>query len=226
MAKRGRGYGSEDHFRRYRSERSSELDRYLVRALSGPDASLEWIYPTGKAGEREPTGVGFIADKRIQEMWRSFWPQRGRAHCWDGVARIIRDGSSEWLLIEAKSNVPEFVTPACGAKKEGGLGVITRSLNRLKTSLGVHRFYPWLGTYYQYANRLLMLDFLKERAGVSARLMNVYFTGDVFPDGTECPADEASWRALIEARRLTLGLPKRHRLSERCHEAFVPALRS
>lgn len=73
--------------------------------------------------------------------------------------------------------------------------------------LSVHRFFPWLGTYYQHANRLAVLHFLVNQAEVPARLLNVYFVGDRFRDGTECPATEDHWRSLIEARRLTLGYP-------------------
>jgi hypothetical protein len=35
--------------------------------------------------------------------------------------------------------------------------------------------------YYQYANRLAVLHFLNAIANVPARLLHIYFTGDVFP---------------------------------------------
>jgi hypothetical protein len=69
-----------------------------------------------------------------------------------------------------------------------------------------------------------MLWFLRKH-GISARLVFVYFTGDAFPDGTPCPATEEEWERLIEARRLTLGLPRRHALSEYEHHVVIPALR-
>jgi len=57
---------------------------------------------------------------------------------------------------------------------------------------------------------------------VPARLLHVHFVGDCFPDGRDCPATVERWRELVEARRITLGLPESHRLTERTHEAFVP----
>lgn len=85
------------------------------------------------------------------------------------------------------------------------------------------RWFRWTATYYQYANRLATLWFLREQ-GVGARLVSVYFVGDRFPDRTPCPASRAEWLALIEARRLMLGLPTQHALSAFEHHVFLPAL--
>lgn len=223
MGRRGDGYGSDYHFLRQRVEQAAALDRSLLSALDAPDGRLEWVYPTGTEGEREPEGLAFLSDRQdVQALWREYWPQRGRAQTWDGVAKLHTSAGSEWVLIEAKANSVEFVTPPCGAVKEGGRGQIKTALGQVKTALGVHRHYPWLGTYYQYANRLAVLHFLTE-ASVPARLLHLYFIGDCFPDGRECPSTIERWRELIEARRITMGLPQSHCLSDRTHEAFVRA---
>jgi hypothetical protein len=137
------------------------------------------------------------------------------------MAKLHTGPEAAWVLIEAKANAVEFVTPPCAASKDGGRGQIEKVLGRVKSALGVQRHYPWLGTYYQYANRLAVLYFLNQQAKVPARLLNVYFIGDCFPDGRECPESVERWRELIEARRITLGLPKPHALSDRTHEAFL-----
>jgi hypothetical protein len=223
MGRIGERYGSEYHFLHYRAERPSVLDALLLKPLGGPDARLEWVYPTGAEGEREPQGLEFLSDREdVQALWRDFWPQRGRGPTWDGVAVVHANSSPEWVLIEAKANTVEFVTPSCGAVERGGREQIETALNRVKAALGVHRHYSWLGSYYQYANRLAVLHFLNEQARVPARLLHVYFTGDCFPDGRECPGSAEDWKQLIEARRITLGLPHKHLLSDRTHEAFVP----
>ena len=222
MGKRGKGYGSEDQFLRYRAERPTEFDRLLLGASGAQDGHLRWHYPIGAEREREPQGVDFIDNPEVQRLWGEFWPQRGRAQCWDGVATLESNGTSEWVLIEAKANAVELVTSPCGASKDGGLDQIVKALGRVKRELGVHRDYPWTGTYYQYANRLAALFFLNTIARLPARLLNVYFMGDRFPDGRACPADESEWRPLIEARRITLGLPRRHSLSDRVYDVFVP----
>lgn len=223
MGKRGEGYGSEDHFLRYRAERPEELNAAILTALGGGnDCRLAWIYPRGIPDEPEPEGLDFLSnDEEVQARWKAYWPQRGRAQTWDGIATLDHGAGHEWLLIEAKANTVEFVTPPCGASKEGGRAQIEKTLNRLKAHLGVHRHFPWLGTYYQYANRLAVLHFLNDLSAIPTRLFHVYFLGDRFPDGRECPSTEAEWQRLIEARRLTLGLPKNHALTPRSHEIFL-----
>ncbi len=47
------------------------------------------------------------------------------------------------------------------------------------------------------------------------------FIGDTFPDSTPCPSQVSDWDELIEARRLTLGLPQSHRLSPHTHGVFL-----
>lgn len=114
------------------------------------------------------------------------------------------------------------MTPPCGASEEGGLKQIEKALSKVKTALGVHRHYPWTGTYYQYANRLAVLLFLNSIAQVPARLLHVYFVGDKFPDGRDCPQTQKAWEVLLMAREVTLGLPEHHALADRCHTCFVP----
>jgi hypothetical protein len=82
--------------------------------------------------------------------------------------------------------------------------------------------FQWLGTYYQYANRLACLYCLNVLRKVPARLVLVYFMGDKFPDARQCPSSEAEWRELIRACHLTLGLSEKHALRNRVHELFIP----
>jgi hypothetical protein len=194
-----RDTGRRTIFLRYRAERSGQLDRALLAALeAGTQGRVAWVYPTGAPNEREPEGLEFLTDREdVLTRWKEYWPQRGRAQTWDGIAKLHRGESYEWVLIEAKANTVEFVTPPCGASKDGGRDRIEKTLNRLKTHLGVHRHFPWLGTYYQYVNRLAVLHFLNDLSGVPARLVHVYFVGDCFPDARECPSNEAEWQRLL-----------------------------
>jgi hypothetical protein len=181
---------------------------------------IEWLAsPRNAQGkEREFQGIDFLpSDLRtgLTDAWRRFWPQKGRKPSWDAIAR----SGATWLLVEAKANQPEFTSP--GSRSEGEpRKQIERSLNRTKRDLGVHRYVSWIDSYYQYANRLAILDFLR-RNEIDARLVFIYFTGARFPDGTPCPASDTEWKRLIEARRLTLGLPKKHRLSKYEYDVFV-----
>jgi hypothetical protein len=114
--------------------------------------------------------------------------------------------------------------PSSAAARAGRSGRASARSKRRSTAssetLGVHRFYAWTGSYYQYANRLATLWFLRKHR-LEARLVFVYFYGDSFPDGTPCPASPQEWEALMEARRLTLGLARNHNLSAFEHHVFL-----
>ena len=162
MGKRGEGYGSEDHFLRYRAERSEDLNAALLDALqAGKNGRVEWIYPTSAPDECEPEGLEFLTDREdVLARWREYWPQRGRAQTWDGIAKLHTGESYEWVLIEAKANTSSSWEASPGASNEdGGRDQIEKTLNRLKTHLGVHRHFPWLRTCYHYVNRLAVLHF-------------------------------------------------------------------
>jgi len=123
-----------------RRQRPEAFDSILLKALNAPGEGLEWIYPTGRTGEREPQGIAFLRDRPdVLALWKKLWPQRGRQQTWDGVAQLHTTAESEWVLMEAKANAVEFVTPPCQASKEGGRKTIEAALNRVKASLGVHR---------------------------------------------------------------------------------------
>lgn len=225
MGKRGQGYGSEDNLLRYREHRPDFFDNALRRSLKAPDGLVEWVYPLrdlGKEEYPEPEGLEFVQDEKVLALWREFWPQKGKQPTWDGVAKLTHQSRTEWILIEAKANRPELCSSPCGAK--GGRRQISKAMGKVKEFLNVHRRFSWLGTYYQYANRLACLYFLTQVAGVPARLVFLYFYGDSFGDGTPCPGSEAEWRAPIDACHLTLGLAERHLLSNSVAEVFLPAL--
>jgi hypothetical protein len=220
---RGDGYGSEDHLRRYLDIRRGRLNNVVSSVVGVGAEEISWLpFLETKSGDREYRGIEFLdrsAHEHAYESWRDFWPTTGRRPSWDAVGRV----GNEWLLVEAKANAPEFCSPSSAASPESRKKIVA-SLNKTKRALGVHRFFAWDGTYYQYTNRLTVLHFLREH-GVRAHLIGLYFTGDRFPDNTPCPRTSADWNALLEARRLTLGLPKRHRLSRFDHHVFLPALK-
>jgi hypothetical protein len=223
LGRKGNGYGSEWHFDHYRRVLPAALDQQIRRNIGRTDARIEWVYPDAGAFEKEPRGLEFLksdpSQRETLEAWRAFWPQTGSPPNWDGVARDATSG--EWLLFETKANHPEFCSHVCGAVGKGRT-LIESTMSKVKRHLSVHRDFQWLGTYYQYANRLACLYFLNVLRTVPARLVLVYFIGDKFPDARQCPSSEAEWRELIRACHLTLGLSEKHALRNRVHELFIP----
>ena len=231
MANLGTTYGSEKQFLEYRRQAPDRLDTAIVSALGlDPDrAVLEWRYPgsTGRRG-KEFSGLDFLAGdespaaRKASEAWKTAWPRSGTPPKWDGVARLTTRGQEpRWLLLEVKANHPEFTGTPCRAS-ERTRGTIVRTLGRAKSRWLVHRDVEWTGSYYQHANRLAMLAFL-EKHGIPASLVEIFFCGERFPDGRMCPASAEEWQPLLEARRLTLGLPAAGMESAVTH-VFLPAL--
>jgi hypothetical protein len=224
MGKRGHGYGSEDNLLRYRAEHPAVLNEAILSCLNTPNAELTWLYPrdgTCIDGAKELEGLEFLDDKIVMDLWRDFWPQTGKQPTWDGAAKLVVGSQTEWILLEAKANWPELCSPPSGAKSTGREKIET-AMGTTKNFVKVHRRFHWLGTYYQYANRLACLYFLTQVAKIPAKLVFVYFYGDTFEDATPCPKTEAEWRPLITACHLTLGLSERHPLSSLIGEVFLP----
>jgi hypothetical protein len=153
-----------------------------------------------------------------------FWP-RGGPH-WDAIATL--KGPYEGagiLLVEAKSHVAE-VKSTCTATSASSRTKITKSLQATKRYLGVEEDRNWLDGYYQAANRLAFLYFLRARLGVPTWLVSVYFVGDEFEVGgvrQDCPKDEAGWHQAITEMHERLGLPPTDPLSHFRFDLFLPA---
>jgi len=142
----------------------------------------------------------------------TFWPSRGPQ--WDALGRI---GSGGALLVEAKANIPEVVSPgtgADGARRQ----LLEKSLAEVKAFLGVDPDIRWSGKLYQIANRLAHLYLLRELNKQDAYLAFIYFTGDAEVDG---PQSVAEWQAALTVAKGTLGIPKRHRLSKYVADVFI-----
>jgi hypothetical protein len=185
---------------------------------------LRWLAP--KAPEcREVRDdlwklAGLAGDNPQQEGW---WPARGPV--WDAVAAVPgTSGRRGILLVEAKSHLAELKSSGTAAEGER-LALIERSLVEVKEALGVPTDTPWTMRYYQTANRLAYLWFMRERAGVDAWMASVYFVGDHFePTGNRVfPGGAGSWGEAIEACHRALGLPPEHALSAYTLDVFVPA---
>lgn len=131
----------------------------------------------------------------LEAELQRFWPRRGPQ--WDGLATV----PGGVLLVEAKAHLAELKS-SCGAG-EGSEAKIRATLDRTKRWAGAPLEADWMNGFYQYANRLAHLRFLRER-GVDAHLVFLYFVGDA--DMPRSPSTESEWREALQPTYAHLGL--------------------
>jgi hypothetical protein len=140
-----------------------------------------------------------------------FWPTTGPQ--WDALAKTT---GGHVILVEAKANIPEIVSPGTGAKKKSKC-LIDHSLCETKKYLNITNDIDWSGKFYQYTNRLAHLYFLREKCKVQAYLINIYFIGDKTVLG---PKTKQEWDGALKVLKTYLGI-SRHKLSKYTVDFFI-----
>ena len=199
-----------------------ELDKRVLDETGGQ--YIEWLdYPFDRSRtwrDGEWKGLDFLdLDNPARMAWQKAWPQRGNPPNWDAIGRVTVDGIKEWLLVEAKANTEELHS-SCQASEAGGRPLILQALTATQARLGVAAERDWLERYYQFANRVFVLDLLLG-SKVPARLLNIYFTGDLGDERRSCPADIRGWDQALASLKAHIGLPRTHALEGRMHEIFL-----
>jgi hypothetical protein len=227
MARLNSEYGSELHLLRMLGRHREYFDE-KVRHATGA-GRIEWCdFPSGLMRQdseghllwdREWHHLNFLSDDDpARAAWDDAWPTHRPGPNWDAIGTLPYGSANEWLLVEAKANLEELFS-SCAVKDADSVGLISRTLNRTKTTLGAPEVSDWMQPYYQYCNRLAALQVLNG-AGSSARLLYIYFCGD-HNKGRTCPASEAEWTDALAARAQHVGLPDEHCLSDRIHNLFI-----
>jgi hypothetical protein len=195
------------------------LEEPLAGSLGGPGHSpFEWLCPLITGEYREYGDLKALkamgVPTPVQHSLADFWPRRGPV--WDGLARTAK---GDLVLLEAKANVPELASGRSQAGPES-LSKITESLREVREYLAPRSTADWTQIFYQYANRLAFLYFLRRMNRLPAHLVFVYFINARDVKG---PTSRAEWEAALTLMYAALGLPKRHRLSPFIHNLFVDA---
>lgn len=195
------------------------VEEPLVGSLgSGSHSPLEWLGPLHSSGYREYKDLDVLkalgAPVSVQHSLVEFWPRRGPA--WDGLAR---SSSGELLLLEAKAHIPELAFGRSQVAPES-VGKITERLREVREFLAPKSTAEWAHTFYQYANRLAFLYFLRHVNQLPAHLVFVYF---VNAQDVRGPASRMEWESALSLMYAALGLPRRHPLSPYIHNIFIDA---
>jgi hypothetical protein len=128
---------------------------------------------------------------------REFWPRSGPR--WDGLAKTE---SGKVIIVEAKAYIEEGVDYRSRAEGESQ-GKISIALAKAKEAFSASRDAPWDAPFYQYANRLAHLYFLRHLNGLDAYLLFVYFA-----DAPDVPdrCTEEQWQGANRLIEKCLGL--------------------
>ena len=206
--------GSLKWIRRATAEHWPSLEDPILARLPGGPTRVEWVSPIAADGFAEPRDAAFLARLGRSDLAGSlaaFWPHQGPQ--WDALGRTDK---GDLLLVEAKGNVAEFCSSACAAGPRS-LKRIEQRLDDLAVKLGAaERRAPWTMFFYQLANRLAHLDFLRSE-GVAAYLVLVNFLND--PD-TKGPPNVEGWHAAYRVAHHVMGLSQSHPLSPYVVEIF------
>ena len=164
--------------------------------------AVQWLSPLESDAFTEYKDHAFLERLGITPPYRrleDFWPTRGPV--WDGLART---SGGRYLVIEAKANIPEFDTTPTGATG-ASIRKIKKAFDETRAFLNVHSNTDWSACFYQYANRLAHLYYLRELNKVDAALVFVYFVGDTTVCGVN-PVSCEGWQAAIDLANHHLGI--------------------
>jgi len=173
--------------------------REEIASLSGRE--ICWVSPLKQDGFAEYRDAAFLEKLNLQDLseeLQKFWPNRGPQ--WDALGRTSDEKA--FILVEAKANVPELVS-FCGAKDRESLKTITASLSETRQWLNCKEpRIDWKYGFYQYANRLAHLYFLRRKAQKEAYLVFLYF----LEDSTRIPTSRDVWNSALKLQKKLMGL--------------------
>ena len=196
------------------------LEEQILCKLSLSAGEIDWRSPLRSDDYAEYYDHDFVKKLRIclkRRPLESFWPRSGPR--WDGLG--VTDGGQS-LLVEAKAHVRELRS-TIGAKSNSSVSRILYSFAETKEYMRVDARADWTRPFYQYANRLAHLYLLHVLNAVDAYLVNVYLLNDedMRESGTIVPQTVEEWESAISTEEIALGIPPRHRLSDRVLSTFI-----
>lgn len=207
--------GSQKWIQRLVNDCPDLLDHH-IRKEGGlqPSHNIVWLSPLKEDEFAEYRDTGFLLRLDLKEhvdALRLFWPKGGPQ--WDGlgVDKQIR----RYFLLEAKANIPELLTE-CDAKAPNSIHRIKSSLHQAQAYLENQSMVPWSKVFYQYANRITHLYFLREIIKVDAFLVFVYFENDF----THIPTTHEAWQGALTLQKRLMGLSE-HKLQKFVQEIFI-----
>ena len=204
--------GSQFQVQRYVNERRPALDAAVLDGLPSlaiHNPRLNWVSPLASQGFRELRDARFLATlglERLAPLLGKFWPARGAR--WDGLAIVERD-SREFgvLLVEGKSHPAELKSEGMRASSQSSRETIERAIQATANWLTIPEANRknWYKSYYQTANRLAHLYWLRELAGIDTWLIHLLFVNDP-THAAKQRTSRQRWGRAIQEMEIELGL--------------------
>lgn len=214
VAKSGNSHGSLKHLQVLVNSFPSLLANELHSVSADIDLA-NWKSPLKEDDYAEYSDSSFIRilglEGKLVVPLKDFWPNGGPN--WDALG-VTKNGV---ILVEAKAHLSE-ITSSCGATSDSSIQKIISSLNEVKESLGIKNRSNWMKDYYQYANRIAHLYYLRTLNMIDAHLVFIYFINDMAMNG---PKNIAEWEVKIQEVERQLGLPETFELQKYIHNVFI-----
>lgn len=210
MAKLGLGYGSEFHLLRFLGRHRNHLDKQILSAIGESNLKIEWLdynfNPNAKITDKEFIGIEFLKNhkdyKVLKESWNDYWPSSNNAQNWDAICYI----DNKWILVEAKANKKEIYSSSTASPNSQKF--ISERFKEIKKKYSIPDNSDWLKDYYQKANRILFLEYLKNN-GIEAKLLFIYFVNGFMKNGKQFGVkSEPDWKLIINKQDKYLGIDK------------------
>lgn len=204
MGQMALGYGSEFHLLRWLGRHRNEFNKRVKDLLNTTNVTwLDFNFDKGKEiPDKELMGLEFLKEdelnyENVLKIWKKEWPQRGTVMNWDLVGYTIQNNIKTWILVEAKAHLDELEN-YCKATSSISIEKIKTALSNAAKNNGIviSDEKPWTKRFYQFANRIYVLDLLK-RNGVNAKLINLYFIGDMISKNRKSPKSKNEWQSKI-----------------------------
>jgi len=181
--------GSQKHLQRLVNHPTDPLGNRIGQLLNFElDENFIWKSPVASDEYAEYNDEDFVRKLGLQNAIKldpliDFWPTRG-PH-WDALAQTNKKRK---FPVEAKSHIGELAS-TCEAKPVS-YRKIQEALNTTKVYSGSQVLNDWCAEYYQYANRLAHLYWLREVKKADAHLVFIYFVNDSQMNG---PTSKEEW---------------------------------
>lgn len=165
------GYGSKYQLLRMLGWHREEFNEIIA---DGDSANITWKdFKFNGSEDHELMNAEFL-DKETESDWENIWPtNEGKNGLnWDAVGT----DDKTWYLIEAKARLVEFGSAKeGGGKKQENQDKVNEAFTAFQKCYNITTQVDWRnGTFYQIANRLVFLEFLKKK-GIDAKLIYVLF---------------------------------------------------